>query len=95
MQSGVPWSFVRDACYPVRQGNRVQPLVDGVPAFRRIGEAVEAARFNVYVIVTFCHPTFALPDARGSFFDLLDRAAARGVDVRVLFWRTDPLCQQR
>jgi phosphatidylserine/phosphatidylglycerophosphate/cardiolipin synthase-like enzyme len=28
-----------------------------------------------------------MPDGRGSFFDVLDRAAARGLDVRALFWR--------
>jgi phosphatidylserine/phosphatidylglycerophosphate/cardiolipin synthase-like enzyme len=28
-----------------------------------------------------------MPDSRGSFFDVLDRAVARGVDVRVIFWR--------
>jgi phosphatidylserine/phosphatidylglycerophosphate/cardiolipin synthase-like enzyme len=28
-----------------------------------------------------------MPDARGSFFDTLDQAVARGLDVRVIFWR--------
>ncbi len=28
-----------------------------------------------------------MPDGRGSLFDVLDRAHARGVDVRVIFWR--------
>jgi cardiolipin synthase len=30
-----------------------------------------------------------MPDGRGSAFDVLDRASARGLDVRVLFWRPD------
>jgi phosphatidylserine/phosphatidylglycerophosphate/cardiolipin synthase-like enzyme len=30
-----------------------------------------------------------MPDGRGSLFDVLDRAAARGVDVRALFWRAN------
>ena len=29
-----------------------------------------------------------MPGGRGSFFDVLDRAKARGLDVRVIFWRT-------
>ena len=28
-----------------------------------------------------------MPDGRGSLFDVLDRAARRGLDVRVIFWR--------
>jgi phosphatidylserine/phosphatidylglycerophosphate/cardiolipin synthase-like enzyme len=34
-------------------------------------------------------PTFVMPDGRGSTFDVLDLAAARGVDVRIIFWRPD------
>ncbi|WP_123688862.1 phospholipase D-like domain-containing protein [Allostella humosa] len=74
----------------MRPGNRLVPLVDGVPAFRRIGAAVEAARHAVWVTVAFVDPHRALPDRLGSVFDLLDRAAARGLDVRVLFWRPNP-----
>lgn len=82
--------FVATGSYPARDGNRLRPLVDGVPAFRRIGEAVEAARRRIWVTVTFIAPDFRLPDGRGSFFDLLDRAVARGLDVRVIFWRPSP-----
>jgi phosphatidylserine/phosphatidylglycerophosphate/cardiolipin synthase-like enzyme len=82
--------FVASGSYPVRYGNRVRPLVDGIPAFRRIGEAVEAARHSVWVTVTFFADDFQMPEERGSFFDLLDRAAARGLDVRVIFWRPNP-----
>ncbi len=32
---------------------------------------------------------FEMPDGRGGTFDVLDRAAARGIDVRVIFWRPD------
>jgi phosphatidylserine/phosphatidylglycerophosphate/cardiolipin synthase-like enzyme len=74
--------------YPLRPGNAVRPWVDGEPAFRRIAEAVEGARRSVWVTVAFHEPGFRLPDGRGSLFDLLDRAAARGVDVRALFWRS-------
>lgn len=78
------------AAYPVRDGNRVRPLIDGEPAFRRICEAVEAAQASVWVTVAFLEAGFEMPDGRGSLFDVLDRAAARGVDVRALFWRVNP-----
>jgi phosphatidylserine/phosphatidylglycerophosphate/cardiolipin synthase-like enzyme len=75
------------AAYPLRPGNAVRPLVDGEPAFRRICEAVEAARESVCVTVAYLDRDVAMPDGRGSFFDVLERAARRGVDVRTLFWR--------
>src|SRR5262249_12486363 len=79
------------AAYPRRPGNQVRPLIDGEPAFRRICEAVEAARARVWVTVAFVDRDVALPDGRGTPFDVLDRAAARGLDVRVLFWREPEL----
>ena len=75
------------ASYPLRPGNFVRPLVDGEPAFRRIGEAVLAARRSVWVTIAYIDRTAQLPDGHGTVFDLLERAAARGLDVRVLFWR--------
>ena len=39
--------------------------------------------------VTFMWATFEMPDGRGTALDVLDRAAARGVDVRLIFWRPD------
>jgi len=74
------------ACYPLRGGNRVRPLVDGVPAFRAICEAVAAARRSVWVTVAFLDEDFALPDGAGGFFEVLERRAREGIDVRVLFW---------
>jgi phosphatidylserine/phosphatidylglycerophosphate/cardiolipin synthase-like enzyme len=65
--------------------------VDGEPAFRRICEAVESARHSVWVTVAFLRRELELPDGRGSFFDVLDRAQARGLDVRALFWRCPEL----
>jgi len=76
--------------YPLRPGNLVRPLVDGEPAFRRICEAVEAARHSAWVTVAFIDRDVQMPDGRGSFFDVLDRAVARGLDVRALFWRFEP-----
>ena len=42
--------------YPLRAGNAVRPWVDGVPAFRRIGEAIEAARRSLWLTVAFFRP---------------------------------------
>ena len=76
--------------YPVRSGNLVRPLIDGVPTFQRIGEAIEAARHSVWLTVAFFAPDFAFPDGAGSLLDVLDRTVARGLDVRILFWRPNP-----
>lgn len=81
--------FVQAGSYPARSGNLVRPLIDGEPAFRRICEAIEAARRGVWATVTFMWATCEMPDGRGSALDVLDRAAARGVDVRIIFWRPD------
>lgn len=78
---------VTSGAYPLRAGNRVRPLVDGEPAFRRICEAVEAARHSVWITVAFLIMDFPMPDGRGTFFDVVDTAKARGIDVRVIFWR--------
>jgi cardiolipin synthase len=72
--------------YPVREGNTVTPLIDGVPAFVRIAEAVDRARHSVWVTVAFFNHDFRVTGGR-DFFTLLDAAAARGLDVRVIFWR--------
>jgi len=72
--------------YPRRAGNRVTPLIDGEPAFRRIVEAVEAARTRVWVTLAFVDRDARMPDGRGTVFDVLDAAAARGLDVRALVW---------
>ncbi len=79
---------IEEGPYPVRFGNRVEPLIGGERAFRRICQAVEAARHSVWVTVAFLESDFAFPDGRGHLFDLLDRAARRGIDVRALFWRS-------
>src|SRR6185295_3519924 len=75
--------------YPRRDGNRVRPLIGGAEAFARIAEAVDAARQRVWLTVAFYADDFCLPDGRG-LFDLLEAAAARGVDVRAVFWRPNP-----
>jgi phosphatidylserine/phosphatidylglycerophosphate/cardiolipin synthase-like enzyme len=72
--------------YPQRVGNLVRPLIGGTEAFGRIAEAVDAARERVWLTVAFYADDFRLPDGRG-LFDLLEGAAARGVDVRAVFWQ--------
>ena len=80
--------FPSSGSYPVRTGNTVRPLVDGVPTFRRINEAIEEARHSVWLTVAFFADDFRMPG--GLLFDVLDRAVSRGLDVRVIFWRPNP-----
>ena len=80
----------RPAAYPVRDGNLVRPLIGGATAFRRIGEAVDNARHSVWLTVAFYDDDLPVSRRARALFDLLDRAAARGVDVRALFWRHNP-----
>ncbi len=88
--SGDPIPFVSGGSYPERQGNALRLWNDGEPAFRRICQVIEGARDRVWVTVTFMWPSFVMPDGRGSALDVLGRAVARGVDVRVIFWRPSP-----
>jgi cardiolipin synthase len=78
------------ASYPVRSGNVLRPLIDGEPAFRRFCEAIEYAKQSIWATVTFMWATCQMPDGRGSPLDVLNRAANRGLDVRIIFWRPDP-----
>lgn len=75
--------------YPLRDGNSVCPLIDGAPAFRRIREAVEAATTSIYATITFMWPSFRWPDDGALPLDIIEAAASRGVDVRLIFWRPD------
>ena len=81
--------FVDTGTYPTRTGNHVVPWIDGEPAFRRICEAIELAQESVWATITFMWPSFHMPDGRGTALDVLERAAHRGVDVRLLCWRPD------
>ena len=75
--------------YPSRAGNAVRPLIDGEPASRAICEAIDGARARVWVTVTFLWAGFRMPEERGPFLEVLERASRRGIDVRVLCWRPD------
>ena len=79
--------FVALCAYPPRAGNAVRPLVDGIPAYRRIAEAIMAARPSIWLTAAFVAPDFQMPGGSGALFDVLDRAVERGLDVRVIFWR--------
>ena len=81
---------VETGAYPLRPGNQVEPLIDGESAFRAIARAVAEAQRSVWLTVAFWREGFRLPDGHGGLFDLLDRATARGLDVRVIFWRSQP-----
>ena len=72
--------------YPVRTGNKVDFWIDGVPFYERLAAAFRAAKTRIWAIVSFIEPAFCFPDGT-SWWDLLDECQARGVDVRVLFWR--------
>jgi len=76
--------------YPARPGNRVRAFIDGPQIMRRIGEAIASARHSVWLTVAFYSDDFLLPDGQEPLFDVLDRAVARGVDVRLLVWRPNP-----
>ncbi len=80
---------VASGSYPPRDGNLVRPLIGSAETFARIAEAVDAAREKVWLTVAFYNDGFRLPDGRG-LFDLLESAAARGVDVRAVFMRPTP-----
>jgi cardiolipin synthase len=76
--------------YPARPGNRVRAFIDGPRIMRRIGEAIANARHSVWLTVAFYSDDFLVPDGQEPLFDILDRAVARGVDVRLLIWRPNP-----
>ena len=82
-------AFVNTGSYPTRQGNHLQLLLDGEAAFRRVCEAIEHAEHQVWATITFMWPGFEFPDGRGTPLAFLNQAAARGLDIRLLFWRPD------
>lgn len=62
------------------------PWIDGVPFYQRLLAAIRGARVRVWAVVSFIEPEFRFPDGT-AWWDLLDECVARGVEVRVLFWR--------
>lgn len=82
--------FAETSSYPARPGNRVRPLVGGPEIFGRLGEVLEEAQSTIWATVAFYAHDFRFPGDRGGVFDVLDRAVARGVDVRLIVWRPNP-----
>ncbi|NOX52269.1 MAG: phosphatidylserine/phosphatidylglycerophosphate/cardiolipin synthase family protein [Gammaproteobacteria bacterium] len=87
MNQTVP--FVTSGSYPTRSGNQIRPLIDGIPAFRRICGAIETAQQCVWATITFMWPSVEMPDNYGTPLEVFERAAQRGVDVRLIFWRPE------
>tara|TARA_B100000686_G_scaffold317082_1_gene365538 strand:- start:3602 stop:4945 length:1344 start_codon:yes stop_codon:yes gene_type:complete len=77
------------AFFPVREGNAITPLIDGGIAFNQIASTIESATSSIWVCVAFLEPEATFPGGRGTFFDLLDSAAIRGLDVRALIWHPE------
>lgn len=78
---------------PVRQGNRMEVLVDGEEALPAIEEAIRNATSHVHIANWHASPDFRL--TRGAdaptLRDLLALTAQRGVDVRLLLWAGPPV----
>jgi phosphatidylserine/phosphatidylglycerophosphate/cardiolipin synthase-like enzyme len=72
----------------------VRAFIDGPQIMQRIGEAIAQARHSIWLTVAFYSDDFLLPGEQGRgqepLFDVLDRAVARGIDVRLLIWRPNP-----
>lgn len=78
---------------PIRDGNRMDVLIDGEEALPAIEKAVRNARSHVHIANWHASPDFRLtrePDAP-TVRDLLAATAQRGVDVRLLLWAGPPL----
>ncbi len=80
------WNIPSHGPYPRRDGNEVTAWIDGVPFYQRLAAAFRAATTRIWVIISFVEPHFCFPDGT-PWWQLLNEANARGVDVRVLFWR--------
>jgi phosphatidylserine/phosphatidylglycerophosphate/cardiolipin synthase-like enzyme len=78
---------------PVRHGNRLEVLVDGVEALPAIEDAIRNAKSHVHIANWHASADFRLtrePDAP-TLRDLLASTAQRGVDVRLLMWAGPPM----
>ena len=75
---------------PVRNGNRVEILVDGEEALARLERDLLGAREHVHLTGWFFSPEFRLRAGGPPLRDLLAEVAERA-DVRVLAWAGSPL----
>jgi len=66
-------------------GHAVDVHIDGVPFYTFLQEQFDAAQDRIWGVISFIEPNFTMPGGE-SFFDMVQRAALRGVEVRLLFW---------
>ncbi|MGW5744300.1 phospholipase D-like domain-containing protein [Amycolatopsis sp. NPDC003861] len=77
---------------PVRDGNRVEVLIDGEESLPAVAEAIRSAKSHVHLANWHASADFRLTREPGSptLRELLAEAAGRGVRVRVLLWAGPP-----
>ncbi|MDH5649575.1 MAG: phosphatidylserine/phosphatidylglycerophosphate/cardiolipin synthase family protein [Gammaproteobacteria bacterium] len=79
--------------YPAREENKIETLVDGERAFDEIFSAVMSAKTRVWLTMSFADINCKVPVVNGetgkSIIDILTQVSGKGVDVRVLAWRSD------
>jgi phosphatidylserine/phosphatidylglycerophosphate/cardiolipin synthase-like enzyme len=75
---------------PPREGNRLEPLVDGEDALGRLAADLAAAEESILLAGWHFDPAFRLERDGPTLRELLAEAAAR-VDIRVLAWAGAPL----
>lgn len=75
---------------PVRSGNRLEVLVDGEAALRRMQEAIEGAQSHVHIAGWHSSPNFLLRPEGPPLRDLLAQKAEHA-PVRLLMWGGPPL----
>ncbi|MDF1666127.1 MAG: phosphatidylserine/phosphatidylglycerophosphate/cardiolipin synthase family protein [Planctomycetota bacterium] len=78
----IPPSF---ASYPPRPGNRLTFLIDGQDFYVRLEVALAQATQSFWAVISFIADDFVFPSGR-SFWELMNDAHHRGLDVRGLFW---------
>lgn len=77
---------VAQASYPAREGHHVEVWAGEIAFYEHLLRAMRAAKRSVWVAVSFIHRSFRFPGGE-RWWDVLDELAAKGVEVRVLFWR--------
>ncbi|WP_245805073.1 phospholipase D-like domain-containing protein [Amycolatopsis australiensis] len=77
----------------VRDGNRVEVLIDGEESLPSIADAIRHARSHVHIANWHASADFRLTREPGAptLRDLLAEVGARGVEVRVLLWAGPPV----
>ncbi|MEU8631975.1 phospholipase D family protein [Amycolatopsis sp. NPDC048633] len=77
----------------VRDGNRVEVLIDGEEVLPAIEEAIRGAKSHVHIANWHASADFRLTREPGALTlrELLAETAGRGVEVRVLMWAGPPV----